>query len=142
MMNKLLKITAVVIPVLVLIGTLFKTNHWPGADILLIIGSSCGILLVAYLIFFTSSKDLTGFERFNGIFAFLALLLILLTFLFKLMHWPGAAKLVWVADIGILLSGVFYLVDSFLENDASKWRLKILTAFFILLLFAAIMLAA
>jgi len=58
------------------------------------------------------------------------------------MHWPGAAKLIWVADIGIVLSGVLLLVDGIREKDPVRSMWKILMMFFILFLFLLILLVA
>jgi len=57
------------------------------------------------------------------------------------MHWPGAAKLVWVADIGIVLSGLLFLLDGIREKDPVKSSLKIMAMFFLLFLLMLIVLA-
>ena len=86
-------------------------------------------------------KLATGFERFNGIFVSLALVVSLLAIMFKVMHWPGAAKIIWIADIAILLSGIFFLIDALLEKDLAKWRLKVIAMFFVILVFLVVVLA-
>ena len=140
-MTKIIKINALVAPVLLLMGTYFKTSHWPGANTLLIVGSAAGILLFILLITSFFSKLFTGFERFNSIFASLALIIALLAFMFQVMHWPGAGKLIWIADIGILLTGTFFLIDGLREKDPAKWSLKFIVVFFILLLLLVIVLS-
>ncbi len=140
-MTKIIKINALVATILLLIGTFFKTSHWPGANVFLIVGSAAGILLFILLITSFLGKLSTGFEQFNGIFASLALIVALLAFMFKVMHWPGAGTLVWIADIGILLTGIFFLIDGLQEKDPAKWSLKFIAAFFILLLVLVLVLA-
>lgn len=140
-MTKTIKINAISAAILLLFGTLFKISHWPGANVLIVIGAAAGIFLFVLLITTFFGKLTTGFEQFNGIFASLALILSLLAFMFKLMHWPGAGIIIWIADIGILLAGVFYLIDGLMEKDALKYSFKIITGFFILLLLLVILLA-
>jgi hypothetical protein len=133
-MTKIIKINAIVAAVLLLIGTFFKTSHWPGANIILSVDIAAGILLAILLIASFSDKLSNGFERFNGIIASIALIVGLLAFIFKLLHWPGAGQLIWVADISILLAGVSFLIDGLLEKDIPKVRIKLIAGFFILFL--------
>jgi len=55
-----------------------------------------------------------------------------LAFAFKILYWPGAAKLVWIADIGITLSAVLFFIDMLKESAPLKLRLKAIAFFFIL----------
>ena len=132
-MTKLIKIDALVSIALLIIGTLFKVNHYPGANIILIIGVAASVLAFALTISSTS-MHLKGFEKFNIIFSALVLIVISLAFVFKLNHWPGAAKLIWVGDIAILLACISFLVDTMLEKAPERWNIKLLTTFFILFL--------
>ncbi|MBU2652384.1 MAG: hypothetical protein KKA81_15760 [Bacteroidetes bacterium] len=140
-MKQYIKIFAFIAPVLLLLGAFFKTNHWPGANILIAVGALASILLFILMISSFLGKLATGFERFNGIFVSLALIVSLLALMFKVMHWPGAATVIWFADIGILLSGIFLLIDALLEKDLAKWRLKIIAMFFVIFVFLMVVLA-
>jgi hypothetical protein len=75
------------------------------------------------------------FERFNVIIASGVIIVSLLAFVFKVMHLQGAAILVWIADIGILVTGILFLIDGLMEKDGVKWSLKIIVVYFILILF-------
>jgi len=140
-MTKTIKINAIIAPVLLITGTFLKTTHSPGANVVLVFGAAAGIMLFILLITSLAGKFPSRFEKFNGILASLTLIIALLAFIFKVMHWPGAAKLIWIADIGILLTGILFLVESWREKDPFKLSMKIITVFFILLLFLVIMLA-
>jgi len=140
-MTKTIKISALVATVLLMSGMIFKTQHWPGADIIFMIGVAAGILSSVFIISSFVGKLSSGLEKCNIIFSSLAIAIVLLAALFKIMHWPGAAKLVWVADIGIVLSGLFFLLDGIREKDPVKSSLKIMAMFFLLLLLILIMLA-
>jgi hypothetical protein len=140
-MTKTIKISALFAAILILIGTFFKTSHWPGANIIMVTGTAVGIFAFIMMISRFTGKLVTGFEQFNGIFASLAVILGLLTFVFKLLHWPGAGILVWIADIGIMLSAVFFLIDGIRDTDEYKSSLKLIAGFFILLLALVVVLA-
>jgi len=140
-MTKSIKITTLIVSVLLLIGTLFKISHWPGANILIIIGAAISVLLFILLIFTVPGKLSKGFEQFNLIFASLTIIVALLAFVFKVLHLSGAATLIWIADIGILLSAAFFLIDGMQEKDTAKWIIKIVAGFFILFLMLVLMLA-
>jgi len=133
-MTKSIKISALATAILILIGTFFKISHWPGANVILTVGLAAGIFTFVMMISRFSGKLATGFGQFNGIFASLAVIIGLLAFIFKLLHWPGAGILIWIADIGIMLSSVFFLIDGIRDTDEYRSSLKIIAGFFILLL--------
>jgi hypothetical protein len=85
-----------------------------------------------------SGKHTSSLEKFNFIFSSVTIAIVLLSFLFKIMHWPGAAKLIWLSDLAIVTSGVLFLVDGIREKDPVRSILKILIMFFILFLFMLI----
>lgn len=132
-MTKIIKIDAAAATVLLLIGTFFKINHYPGANILLIIGAISAIIPFIMIIA-SKVSALKSYEAFNMLFSSLMLIVILLAFLFKMMHWPGAGKLIWIADMGIILVSISFLVDILLEKDKERIYLKVITTFFVLLL--------
>ena len=139
-MTKTTKIIALVTAVLILIGTLFKISHWPGANVILSVGLATSMFLFLSLITVFLKKLVMGFGQFNGIFSSIIVIIGLLAFIFKLLHWPGAGKLVWIADIGILLASVSFLVDGLRDEDKYTSALKIIAGFFILILALVIVL--
>lgn len=132
-MTKIIKIDVAFATIVLLIGTFFKINHYPGANVLLIVGAITAIIPFVMIIA-TSIKKLKSYETFNVLFSSLMLIIILLAFLFKMMHWAGAGKLIWIADMGIILVCISFLVDTLLEKDKDRLYLKIITTFFVLLL--------
>lgn len=94
MMKKFMYILGTIAPSLLIVGAIFKLQHWPGASILIVLGSF--LLAAIYLPVFAmvSMRDtrkrekkvnktlyvagvITGFIFITGV-------------LFKIMHWPGA----------------------------------------------------
>lgn len=139
-MIKSIKVTSIIAAVLLLVGSYFKTMHWPGANVLMIVGAITGIFMFISLVAIIQSKLSGRLEKFSVIIASLALIVALLSFLFKTMHWQGAAILIWAADISILLAAVTLLTDGLFEKENEKWSLKIIAAFFAIFLLLIIML--
>ncbi len=140
-MKKIVKTTALISMLLLMSGMVFKTQHWPGADILFMTGVAAGVLSAVFIISSFVGNLTSGLEKFNIIFSSLAIAIVLLASLFKIMHWPGAAKLVWAADVGIVLSSLLFLLDGIREKDAVKSTLKIMAMFFLLFLLVLIVFA-
>jgi hypothetical protein len=138
-MTNTIKINALVASVLFLIGSFFKAFHWPGADVILVAGMAGLIIFLVLLIFSFRGNSTGGMEQFTRIFGAAALIVVLLAFLFKTLHLAGAQKLLWIGDVGIFLSFVFFLIDGFLEKDPVKWSLKFIAAIFILIIVILIM---
>lgn len=133
-MIKTIKITSIISAVILLTGLCFKTMHWPGANVLFVCGTATGIFVFVNILAAIPAKHSGVMEKAGVILASLTLIITLSAFLFKAMHWPGAEILVPVADIGILLSAITFLIDGLLEKESRKMGLKIIVAFFALLL--------
>jgi hypothetical protein len=87
-------------------GTLFKIQHWPFANILLIIGELLTIITIiiggiTFLISKSTSKDRKGLL----VIGIIGLVGFSLGTLFKIQHWPGASILLLLGSI--LLFSVF-----------------------------------
>ena len=110
MMKKFMYILGTIAPSLLIIGAIFKLQHWPGASVLIVIGSF--LLAAVYLPVFAmvSMRDtrkrekkvnktlyvagvITGFIFITGV-------------LFKIMHWPGAGVSLTVS---VLLTVVVFI---------------------------------
>jgi len=139
-MIKSIKISAIVTSILLASGIIFKSQHLMGAHVIFTIGTAIGVVTAILMIVQLITKASSGFEKFNFIFSSVTIIIILLSFLFKVMHWPGAAKLIWIADLGIIISAVLFLVDGIREKDPARSILKIIALFFILFLLMLIVL--
>jgi len=138
-MIKIIKISTLVATILLICGIIFKSQHLMGANAIFMAGVAAGVLSAAFMITSFAGKLTSGLEKFSIIFTSIAIAVVLLGFLFKVMHWPGAAKLIWIADIGIAISGVLFLIDGLRDKDPLKSGLKITAMFFMLFLLMLIM---
>ncbi len=93
--------------VLLLFGAFFKTMHWPGANIMLVLGSLqlAFVFLPTYFYYLYAQQDQKR-NKLMFLLAFLAPFLIVNGFLFKTMHWPWGTA--------IALSGLAALLVGFI----------------------------
>jgi hypothetical protein len=107
----------IIVLVLAILGVFFKIMHWPGAGIILVIT----VALLLYILFTSVAADNQG----AGLSSFLnycitgALAVFFLTFLFKVMHWPGAGILAALSSL-IVLAVTCILVFSKANGNVSK----------------------
>ncbi len=87
-----MSILAMIFCIVGIVGYGFKLLHWPGASILLVVGSVG--LLVAWCIWIFTKK----LSLFNLVF-FLFGFNFLVGFMFKMMHWPGAGIMLGILPI-------------------------------------------
>ena len=109
-MKKFMYILGTIAPSLLIIGAIFKLQHWPGASVLIVLGSF--LLAAVYLPVFAmvSMRDtrkrekkvnktlyvvgvITGFIFITGV-------------LFKIMHWPGAGV---ALTVSVLLTVALFI---------------------------------
>lgn len=116
---------------IILIGTTFKASHLPGASILLTVGIGCLSFIFLPIVYFQllrSTND--GLLKWVYHAAFISFFIDFVGMLFKIMHWPGASKLLM---IGIPLPFILFL--PFYISYHNKRKLKTDNSFFGILLF-------
>ena len=98
-----------VAPSLVIIGTIFKIMHWPGASIMLTLGLF--LLAAIYLPIFVSirirdtRKEGKAVNRSMYIIGMIAGIIFIAGAVFKINHWPGAGIMIILT--GLVTVGVF-----------------------------------
>lgn len=105
----LLNISAAII----IIGALFKIQHWPFADMLSIIGLF-SIPIIYTLYFFTTKKEYTviAFLKLVSVFTWI------LWRLFRVEHWPYADELQIASEIALLIILVAFILPNYKKlND-------------------------
>ena len=123
-----------------LVAVLLKyMQHQPGGTILLIIGMG-GLGMFAYLssfrqpkVSYQTSPHMTGAQRFftsKGLANFMCKLdgygtsLGLIGLLFKLNHWPGGTKMLYLVVPTLLIVGILHLVKYLLTRDLRPTNYK------------------
>lgn len=124
---------------LLLIGSIFKLMHWPGAGILLLLGIVFFSLIFLPILYMMKYKELESLndKLILGMGTSMGALFCLSS-LFKVMHWPGA-NVMWVLALGI--SSVVLLPLYFFNGiKKPEKRLNTLITSFILIGFLGVLL--
>jgi hypothetical protein len=132
-MKQKLYIFGIITSVVILAGTVFKINHWPGAGHLIVAG-------IIILVFVFLPLALINHYKVAGnkqnlllhIVTWLSCFIIFVGMLFKIQHWPGAAPLMAVA---IIFPYVVFL-PVFLVTSAKNNNFSIYNTVFVLILLA------
>lgn len=98
-MKKVMMVSGMVTVLAFIVGSMFKVMHWPGANILLVLGFAGISLLFLPLLFIfkiqevpvVRDKVILALGIFSGSLYFLAML-------FQVMHWPGA-RIIWLGNL-------------------------------------------
>lgn len=106
-MKKTIGIIGIISALSVILGVLFKIQHWPGASLLLIIGLILMAITVlpgmAYLDLISEQNRIGKLQSASG---YISAILLSLATLVKIMHWPAFQELYY--------SGLFLLLMIFL----------------------------
>lgn len=89
---------------LLLAGTIFKLMHWPGANIMVLLGTAILVLFYLPMILTHKVKESPRDEALLHILGFLGLAATTVGVLFKVLHWPGAAAML-IGGMSILAFG-------------------------------------
>lgn len=124
-MKKAEHISGIVATSLLIIGLLFVKMHWPGAGLMITVAIllfNFGYLPLQLIDRWRISE--TRLQRFYSIIRFIAIFIILSGFVFKLMHWPGASILFYLATF--LLPGyiVLHFILRFLKQGVLPFMLN------------------
>lgn len=101
-------------------GALFKVMHWPGANIMLIIGTLTLTFLFLPYFFYMQFKEQT--EKKGKIIAALGMItaaLLCISALFKILHWPGAGAMIVGFTIFFVLFIPLYMING-MRNPLTK----------------------
>lgn len=146
-MKKFMYILGVIAPTLVIIGTIFKIQHWPAAGILLTLGLF--LLGAIYLPVFVSVKIRDTRKAGKPvnmplyIIGLVAGIVFIAGALFKLMHWPGAGIMMIISDVVVIAVFVPILVINALkdkENQVQNFTVLIFVLSFVAIIFMTSML--
>ncbi len=102
-------------------GILFKFMHWPGASVLITLGIGLSSLIFLPLLFILKSKDKHQIkDKILLGLGILAGILLSLSVLFKVMHWPGVMYLGYssIILIGLVLLPIFFITG--IKNPENK----------------------
>lgn len=133
-MKQKLYIFGVITAIIILSGTIFKINHWPGAGYLLMIGLVTLVLVLLPLALINHYKGAGNKQNLLlHIVTWLTCFIVFSGMLFKIQHWQGAAPLMAIA---IIFPYVVFL-PVFLFTVAKNKNFNIYNTVFVLILLTA-----
>ena len=113
-MKKIIYFIALITTFLIVPGSLFKIMHWPGAAVMIILGSFSFAFLFIPLIILKKFKE-ESFSKDQIIYSLGIILgtVLGLGFIFKIMHWPMATILMLSS---IILFNFLYVPAYFISR--------------------------
>ncbi len=141
-MNKFMYILGMLAPAMLITGTFFKIQHWPGAGVLLVL--SLFILGAIYLPVFVMVKIRD--TRKEGkkvnlpmyIFGLIAGIIFIAGAMFKIQHWPGAGIMITLSGFVTVFIFIPILVVQALkdkENQVQNFTILIFVLCFVAITF-------
>ena len=123
-MKKSMVIIGSLSALLLWLGAILKMYHIPPASMLLSLGTMLTILGFFPLFFYTSYKEqLENKNIFLSITGYLTISFLMIGVLFKVMHWPGAAKSLLIGELLLILLFLpLYLVNAYKKASETKAR--------------------
>ena len=93
-MKKTLYLIGLLSTIFTFLGSFFKIMHWPGASVMVIMGAfSFAFIFIPILIFIKFKEVSFLFEKFIYSIGISLCTILMVGFIFKLMHWPWATVL-------------------------------------------------
>lgn len=124
-MMKMLKLSGILTVIFSLAGALFKTMHWPGAGIMIVLGGFFfSLVFLPLLIALKMKDDVSKMDKSVFALGFFLAMVMAIGLLFKLMHWPIANILM----IGGTVSFTFIYVPIYFFSRYRRPELKFNTA--------------
>lgn len=101
-MKKAISIVAIITALCVMLGIIFKINHYLGAGLLIAIGFiSAAFIVFPGMMYFELKNSSGALQKAATINGYLSGILLSLATLFKFMHWPGFF-LLYYTGLGLL----------------------------------------
>ena len=111
-MKKIMILSGTFSAATMILGIIFKFMHWPGASLFIILGIGTSSLIFLPLLYLLKSKDrqATKDKLILGL-GILSGILLSLSILFRIMHWPYALILGYSAVIilGLILLPIYFI---------------------------------
>ncbi len=118
-MKKILYLFELLSTIFTFLGSIFKIMHWPGASLMIIMGAfSFAFIFVPLLIFIKFKEVSFLFDKFIYSIGITLFTLLMVGFIFKLMHWPWATVL--MLSTIVIFNFVYipvYFISRFKKKD-------------------------
>ncbi|MES2397977.1 MAG: hypothetical protein V4549_18335, partial [Bacteroidota bacterium] len=120
-MKKTMNAVGIIASISIVLGSIFKFQHWAGANIMMISGVILITLVFLPLMFTLKLRESTEKrDRTILILGGTIVILIVIALSFKLMHWPGGNSLLGISILSLLLLYVPIYLFTGLRNPVTK----------------------
>ncbi|MGD0340969.1 MAG: hypothetical protein ABSA76_04595 [Bacteroidales bacterium] len=106
---------------LILIGTFMRIQHWPGAGV--VITLSIALFAIGYAVLLLLDKNKlaqNSYQKFVNVMTLVTMIVVAVSFLFKVQHWPGAGVLIYIAHLALIAMILVLFVQGSKETDLVK----------------------
>ena len=129
-MKRTLKISGILTIILIMMGVLFKTMHWPGAGILIVLSlTSFSLVFIPLNIVLKFKDDQESGNRIIMTLGLLTAAASTIGVLFKIMHWPYANKIMFGSLLVFMFIPVYFIIKY--RSPESKFNAIINTTFMV-----------
>jgi hypothetical protein len=120
-MKKSTFLIGVISSFLILIGVLMKIQHWPLAGVAITLGAVSFALGYSVMLYIDKSAVAqNSYQRFVNVMTLFTMIIIMVAFLFKVQHWPGAGIGIIVGHLLLLLMIPVLFIHGSKESDPVK----------------------
>jgi hydrogenase-4 membrane subunit HyfE len=119
-MKKFMYISGAIASIFLLIASLMKVMHWPGASILFILAATLFIFLFLPYYIYTNYQEQTEKKgKMIAVLGIVTAVMLCLATVFKIMHWPGAAPMFIMFTVLFLVFLPLYILNG-IRNPLTK----------------------
>ena len=120
-MKKALIIIGFIAAFFLLVATIFKTLHYPGAGVMLIFGTFLLTIVYSPLLLIQQNRDAKkGLQKATNFFQFFCVLNLFFAFLYKVQHYAGADLMLYSSYLVLLVFLVIYIINTAKEPESIK----------------------
>jgi hypothetical protein len=103
-MRKTMHIIGITSAIMLLLGSIFKIQHWPGAGVMYVLGAAALCLIFMPLYLTVRIKEKVGkLNTWTNVVGVISSIALCFGILFKIMHWPMANMLMNIGGIVLVL---------------------------------------
>ncbi len=119
-MKKFAYITGAIASTMLLAGAFFKIMHWPGANIMLIVGTvTLSMFFIPYFFYVNLKEQSEKKSKVIAAAGLITALFLCTATLFKMMHWPGTIVMMFGFGFSFLIFLPLYIING-VRNPLTK----------------------
>ncbi|MGD0581411.1 MAG: hypothetical protein ABR974_00545 [Bacteroidales bacterium] len=103
------------------VSVFMKFLHWPGAYTLMVAAAAIFVLGYSTMLYLDKNKlATTSFQKTVNVISMLAMMIVMVCFIFKAMHWCGANIAIYVGHLCLLILIPVLFIQGSEETDTVR----------------------